>query len=106
MPDEKTVELRLIDMIKAWTDERLIGDDCAVLPGRTLVTADTLVEGTHFLLPDMSFSDLGWKAVAVNLSDVAAMSGRPRFAVVSLTLPDGIGDHDFEHLYVSMLDCA
>jgi thiamine-monophosphate kinase len=105
-PDEKPVEHKLIDRIKDWTGERLIGDDCAVLPGGSLVTADTLVEGNHFVIPGISFEDLGWKAVAVNLSDIAAMSGRPRFIIINLTLPHGITDLDFERMFRSMIDCA
>jgi len=101
-----TREHRLIAKIKEWTGERLIGDDCAVLPGQTLVTADTLVEGTHFVLPGISFSDLGWKSVAVNLSDIAAMCGRPRFAIVNLTLPARVSDLEIEQLYGGMIDCA
>ena len=102
----KTKEHRLIESIKSWTGERLIGDDCAILPGRGLVTADSLVQGTHFLLPGISYEDLGWKSIAVNLSDVAAMAGRPRFAIVSLTLPDDVSEADFEKLFGGMLDCA
>ena len=73
-----------------------IGDDCAVLasPGAeslTLVTTDTLVEGVHF---DLSWHPphlLGHKAVAVNVSDIAAMGGRPRFALLSLAAPAQAG---------------
>jgi thiamine-monophosphate kinase len=101
-----TKEQRLISAIKEWTGEQLIGDDCAILPGGTLVTADTLVQDTHFLLPGMCLEDLGWKALAVNLSDIAAMAGRPRFAVVSLVLPDGFSEKDVEQLYAGMLACA
>jgi thiamine-monophosphate kinase len=101
-----TKEQRLIAAIKDWTGERLIGDDCAILPGGGLVTADTLVEGTHFLLPGIAFEDLGWKALSVNLSDIAAMAGRPRFAVVSLVLPDAVSEKDVEKLYLGMLECA
>lgn len=101
-----TREHRLIAKIKDWTRERLIGDDCAVLPGQTLVTADTLVEGTHFLIPGIAFEDLGWKAVAVNLSDIAAMAGRPRFAIVNLTLPSRVSDLEIEKLFGGMIDCA
>ena len=69
-----------------------IGDDAALLrPARGLLLAacvDTLVEGTHFL-PGTPWADLGWKALAVNLSDLAAMGARPRWATLALTLPDG-----------------
>ncbi|MDJ0812154.1 MAG: thiamine-phosphate kinase [Woeseiaceae bacterium] len=67
-----------------------IGDDGAVLrpePGRELVTViDTLVEGTHFP-SEMSAMDLGYRAVAVNLSDIAAMAARPLWMTLALTMP-------------------
>lgn len=101
-----TKEHRLIAAIKEWTAESLIGDDCAVLPGQNLVTTDTLVDGTHFLFSLVDAEDLGWKAVAVNISDIAAMGGRPRYIVVSLTLPAHFNELDIRKLYVGMMDCA
>lgn len=69
-----------------------IGDDAAVLvppPGGQLVACtDTMVAGVHFL-PDTPPADLGWKSLAVNLSDVAAMGAEPAWALLALTLPDG-----------------
>ncbi len=67
-----------------------IGDDGAVLqpdPGKELIAVmDTLVEGIHF--PDTTDPfDIGYRVVAVNLSDVAAMGGRPRWMTLALTLP-------------------
>jgi thiamine-monophosphate kinase len=50
------------------------------------VSSDTLVEGTHFRLDFASWRQLGWKSCAVNLSDIAAMAGRPRYLTVALTL--------------------
>jgi len=101
-----TKEQELIAAIKDWTGERLIGDDCALLPYGQLVTNDALVEGTHFLVPEMSFEDLGWKSLAVNLSDIAAAAGRPRYAVVSLVLPSHIGKPQLRELYAGMVDCG
>ena len=67
-----------------------VGDDCAVLEvpaGRRLaVTVDTLVDGVHFL-PDVDPCALGHKALAVNLSDLAAMGAEPAWATLALTLP-------------------
>jgi thiamine-monophosphate kinase len=61
------------------------GDDCAVLPGGLLLTCDPVVEGIHFLKTTPP-RRIGWKALARNLSDIAAMAGEPTFAVVSLGL--------------------
>ena len=70
-----------------------IGDDAAVLANspksRTLVTTDFLTEGVHFRSKWTPPRDLGRKAMAVNLSDIAAMGGVPLTAVVSVGLPRG-----------------
>ncbi|MDP2880532.1 MAG: thiamine-phosphate kinase [Azonexus sp.] len=66
------------------------GDDCALVaptPGRQLaVTTDMLVAGTHFL-PDTNPKNLGWKALAVNISDLAAMGAQPRWVTLAGALP-------------------
>jgi len=68
-----------------------IGDDCAVIgpyDGHVfLMTTDMLVEDIHFLLGKISPEDLGHKAMAVNLSDIAAMGGTPLHAVISIGIP-------------------
>lgn len=68
-----------------------IGDDCAIIPQSggmdTLVSTDMLMEGTHFLLDDISPRQLGWKSAAVNFSDIAAMGGRPVGSFLAFSLP-------------------
>lgn len=68
-----------------------IGDDCAAVnlggDDCLLWTVDTLVEGVHFDLSCTTLAQLGWKALAVNLSDIAAMGGEPRYALLSLGWP-------------------
>jgi thiamine-monophosphate kinase len=68
-----------------------IGDDCAALaddgPDYLLWTVDTLVEGVHFDLAYTTLSQLGWKSLTVNLSDIAAMGGEPGSALLSLGWP-------------------
>jgi len=68
-----------------------IGDDCAIIPQKdgleTLVSTDMLVEGTHFLMEDADPRRLGWKSAAVNVSDIAAMGGKPCGSFLSLALP-------------------
>ena len=67
------------------------GDDGALIrpaPGMELsVTTDMLVAGTHFF-PDTNPEDLGWKTLAVNLSDLAAMGAAPRWAFLAISLPE------------------
>lgn len=67
-----------------------IGDDCAVIPsseGDMLFSTDLLVEGVHFLRDESSPEDVGWKAAAVNISDIAAMGGIPVATFLSIALP-------------------
>ncbi len=67
-----------------------IGDDCAVLPPdeeQMLFSTDLLMEGVHFLRGESSPEDVGWKAAAVNLSDIAAMGGTPVATFLSIALP-------------------
>lgn len=71
-----------------------IGDDCAVIPldgsRSLLITTDMLVEDVHFLRSKISAADLGYKSLAVNLSDIAAMGGIPQCAFISLGLPSDV----------------
>ena len=67
-----------------------VGDDAALLvtpPAEVLaLCVDTLVEGVHFPA-DLDAADIGWRALAVNLSDLAAMGAKPAWATLALTLP-------------------
>lgn len=91
MPEFDLIDLLARSAAEPRADVVLgIGDDAAVLGlarGEQLVACvDTLVAGVHFPL-DTSPADLGWKSLAVNLSDLAAMGAAPRFALLSMTLP-------------------
>lgn len=80
-----------------------IGDDAAALavsPSSVLLaTTDMLVEGVHFDLSFTDFFSLGWKSAAVNLSDIAAMGGIPRFCLTALAIPPGIGTEQIADFY-------
>lgn len=107
---------KLADLVAARSDNRIpacadlligIGDDTAAWtskPGIELITTDVLVEDIHFRLGHASWSDLGWKSIAINISDIYAMGGRPEYALVSLALP---GSHDVINvieMYRGMID--
>jgi len=83
-----------------------VGDDAAVLrptPGRRLVvTTDVLVEGRHFGSAFSEPEDWGWKAVAVNLSDLAAMGAAARWLLVALTVPDQASPTLLQRLYAGI----
>jgi thiamine-monophosphate kinase len=86
-----------------------IGDDAAAFPALRslmLATTDSLVEGYDFRLGQISWADLGWKALAVNLSDIAAMGGEPRYALVALAMPATVQVADIDALYQGMLQAA
>ena len=87
-----------------------IGDDAAVAkPERgalEILTTDGLVEGVHFDRRISAPADIGWKALAVNLSDVAAMGGTPRLALLSLGLPAAMSAEDVHLLIDGFLALA
>jgi thiamine-monophosphate kinase len=85
-----------------------IGDDAAAWrngDSTLLATTDTLVQGVHFTA-ESTWRELGWKAVAINLSDIAAMGGLPRYALVSLSLPGDTEVEDVTQLYLGMAEIA
>src|SRR3990172_8384755 len=86
-----------------------IGDDAAawrVDDVVMLATTDTLVEGVHFLPHLTPWPDLGWKAMAVNVSDIAAMGGEPQYALVTLALPPQTPVQAVDELYEGLRECA
>lgn len=105
---EKLGEFGLIDRISAGltlqhqTSLKGIGDDAAVLDAgdnRVLLSTDMLVEGIHFDLSYTPIQHLGYKAVAVNVSDIAAMYGKPEQIVVSLALSNRFSLEAVDALY-------
>ena len=103
----------------AWIRERSkaggrvalgIGDDCASIrftPGsEVLVTTDMLMDGRHFRLGEASAAEVGYKALAVNLSDIAAMAGRPIAAFVAVALPRGSAVELAKGLHAGMAPLA
>lgn len=111
-------EFGLIDLIHSITEkfkdpehaswQRVllgIGDDSAAWQSNEqiqLATTDTLVQNVHFDLRDVTWEELGWKALAINLSDIAAMGGIPQYALVSLALPGELEVENISRLYQGM----
>ena len=89
---------------------RGIGDDCCVFKTSgemaTVLTTDMLVEEVHFLLGAISPFELGRKALAVNLSDIAAMGGTPKEAVISIAIPDRVDLATLDDVYHGMKSMA
>jgi thiamine-monophosphate kinase len=85
------------------------GDDCAILsPSRApiLFTIDSLVEGVHFDLRWIPLDALGARALTVNLSDIAAMGGRPAACVVNLAIRGGISARMLDQVYAGLRRAA
>jgi thiamine-monophosphate kinase len=86
-----------------------IGDDAACWRAETskqLATSDSLVQDVHFTLSTTTWRELGWKALAINLSDIAAMGGLPQYVLVSLGLPGDTEVASVAELYGGMAELA
>jgi len=94
---------RLSRIITLPGDEVIIGigDDAALWKGSSfaLATTDSLVAGVHFFMDDLSFREVGSKSILVNVSDIAAMGGIPRYALISLSLSPEMELLEVEELY-------
>lgn len=85
-----------------------IGDDCAVLPldeqYYQLMSCDLLMENVHFIRGKISAYELGYKSVAVNLSDIAAMGGIPQYILLSIALPKDYTVEEWQEFYRGVTD--
>lgn len=92
-------EFDFISQIKQKFDLKKVGDDCAILPKNEthdmLITSDLIVEDIDFRRSWMIPEFLGHKALAVSLSDIAAMGGKPLYSMLSIGIPDDIWKTDF-----------
>lgn len=110
-------------LIRVWTEGRQsasflasagvtlgIGDDAAVVSANAdkewLLAVDTMVEDIHFKPDTMEDADIGFKALAANISDIAAMGGVPKHALVSVSVPPSWGAERMERLYEGLYACA
>ena len=86
-----------------------IGDDAAAWRGDAsiqMATVDTMIQDVHFSLDTITWPELGWKSLAINLSDIAAMGGVPAYALVALALPAETPVDTVTKIYEGMTDCA
>lgn len=106
-------EFGLIELLakivgRTWGDVLIgIGDDAACWRTEAsiqLATSDALIQDVHFTLSTTTWRELGWKALAVNLSDIAAMGGLPQYALVSLGLPGDTEVESVTELYEGMAE--
>jgi thiamine-monophosphate kinase len=95
-------ELGLLAELEQRGLAKNIEDDAASLPGGLVVTQDALVEGVHFRLDWISWRDLGWRAAAVNLSDLAASGADADGLVVTLAAPGDTDVEDVLELYAGL----
>ena len=100
-------------IVASNADARLlvgIGDDAAVWQPsrshRSVITSDACIEGVHFTRETMTLQDAGWRSMAANASDLAAMGARPVLATVSLGVGPQSTRDDILALYRGMADCA
>lgn len=103
---------RLKEKLAAQPEDVIVGidDDAAVLKSSpdhlTLLTTDALIEGVHFSLNCFDYYQVGWRAMAANLSDIAAMGGEPQFAVISMGLPKDMPVAGVDDLYDGLQSLA
>ncbi len=111
---DQVVEKRIIE----WLSQQFgatkfakigIGDDCAVLPaidGELVLTCDAICDGVHFLSDELTAEQIGRKALAVNLSDLASMGATAKAAIVSMTLPKSFSFPQVQQLFHGMRTLA
>jgi thiamine-monophosphate kinase len=95
-------ELGLLAELERRGLAQRIDHDAAALAGGVVVTQDALVEGVHFRLEWISWRDLGWRAAAVNLSDLAASGAEPEGLLVTLAAPGDVEVDDVLELYAGL----
>src|SRR5918912_1185351 len=99
-------ELGLLAELERRGLAQRIENDAAELAGGGVVTQDALVEGVHFRLDWISWRDLGFRAAAVNISDLAASGAEPEGLLVSLGLPGETSLEDVLELYEGMREAG
>lgn len=112
MTDQPTVadigELELLKRLQPFCAQDLMGDDAAVLPPLAMahvITTDVLVDNVHFSDRTTAPEDVGWRAIAANLSDLAAMGSLPIGVTIGLSLPGRTPVEWVDRVYQGMAAC-
>lgn len=103
--DHLTKDIKTVNV----SSEVAVGDDCAVIDSKgrkVLVTTDLLIENVHFDLSYTPLKHLGYKAIAINLSDVASMMGKPEQVTVSIAMSSKFTVEAIEEIYKGMKLCC
>ena len=84
------------------------GDDAAVIRPKADIVActDAMIEDSHFLRALSSPADVGWKAAAVNISDLAAMGASPKAILIALQRAESWSEDDLDELYRGLAECC
>ncbi len=103
--DHLTNDIKIVNE----SSEIAVGDDCAVIDSKgrkVLVTTDLLIENVHFDLSYTPLKHLGYKAIAINLSDVASMMGKPEQVTISIAMSSKFTVEAIEEIYKGMKLCC
>lgn len=100
-------EYEFLKIIKKISDNKYLGDDCAFLKDLGIViTQDNFIENIHFKTDWSTPYQIGYKAAAINISDILASGAKPAYITVGLSLPPYINNDFIENLYKGIIDGA
>jgi thiamine-monophosphate kinase len=103
-------EQGLLKIVQQFCPSEVVGDDAALVKVEAdqslVVTTDVLVDGVHFSDRTMTAADVGWRAIATNLSDIAAMGATPLGVTIGLSLPPELEVSWVENLYQGLFSCV
>lgn len=104
MPTEQEILKEIRKIVP--NSKNFLFDDCSLIEKDLTITTDSLVENIHFDLKNYKPKEIGWKAIAINLSDIASMGANPLYALVSLSFPKNTNLSFIKELYEGIQTCA
>ncbi len=99
-------EHKFINYLNNNLESQYIGDDCALIDNNYLITSDCQIEGTHFSLDYAKPYEIGLRLVYVNISDIAAMGGIPKYIQIMLNIPEKLSQYFLKQLYQGIIDAC